>query len=645
MPFQNLSSFITSLRHCGELLETDEPLSIDQEVACLAARACHLPNGGPAVLVKNPIGMDGQPCGVPILMNALGSEKRIGMMAGTKDFNGLETRLSELLETLQTPRKSLIDKLKVLPTLKELSGYFPKYVSSGPCQEVVLRGDKADLNGIPILKTWPKDGGQFVTLPLVFTESPADGKRNCGMYRIQQFESRLAGFHVHTHHTAAEHMREAKRKGDNKIPAAICIGGEPALTFSAVVPLPPGLDEMILAGFLQGRPVKMVKCKTVPLHVPASCDYVIEGHIHIDELKREGPFGDHTGFYSLADDYPTFHVSAITRRAKPTYLATVVGPPPQEDAWMARAIERLFLPILQQTIPEVLDYCLPFCGVAHNLMMVKIRKSYPGQARKVAHAIWGLGQAAFTKVIVIVDQNGPDIHDESAVAKYFLERLDVRSSIEFVIGPTETLDHATRALHLGSKMVIDLSTPMPGDVGTDSQGTGITALSGVDVSTLEPAGAFVPQNELDALADDVSTRHWYEADGAVLVLEVEKSEGFQARKISARFFELAAERRLPIVVVLEAGLVEPNQLEVLVWATLANIDPERDMLFNERAETVNERVVLTRQQGQLVIDAMSKDARDGFQRDWPTVQKHAPEVLEKIAKVFEANGLKMPTGL
>lgn len=642
MPFSDLSSFIDALHKASELLEVNEPLSVDQEIACLADRICKLPNGGPALLVKNPLKINGQPTGVPILMNALGSEKRISMMAGTDGFDGLDSRLRNLLDTLQAPRRTFIDKLKVLPTLKELSSFFPKYVGSGACQEVVQLAENADLSDIPILTTWPEDGGPFITLPLVFTESPKDGKRNCGMYRIQQFGQRIAGFHVHTHHTAAEHMREAKHKSENKLAAAICIGGAPSITFSAVVPLPPGVDEMILAGFLQGKPVKMVQCKTVPLHVPASCDYVIEGYIHIDELRREGPFGDHTGFYSLADDYPTFHVSAITRRAKPTYFATVVGPPPQEDAWMARAIERLFLPVLQQTIPEVTDYRLPFCGVAHNLMLVKINKSYPGQAHKVAHAIWGLGQAAFTKVIIIVDQNGPDIHDEVTVAKYLLDKLDVRHSFEFVIGPTETLDHATRVLHLGSKALIDLSTPMPGDVGTDLQGAGITGLSKLQATTSSESRAFVASTELETLAKAVSQRHWFEADGKVLVLEVEKAQGFQARKIAREFFDLAGERQLPIVIALEPSLTMPNSIEQLVWATLANIDPERDLLFNEVAETINERMQLVRKPGQLFIDAMSKDSRDGFSRDWPTVQKHSPEVLAKIRGILKSNGLEIP---
>jgi 4-hydroxy-3-polyprenylbenzoate decarboxylase len=636
MPFADLPSFIDALRDAGELIEFHEPVSIDQEIACVADRVSKLPGGGKALLFHRPV-LGEREYRAPVLINALGGEKRIGMVCGVDGFDGLRKRLAGLLETLQAPRKTLIEKLQVLPTLKELSGFFPKYAKSGACQEVVQTGDAIDLDEIPILKTWPQDGGRFVTYPLVFTESPKDGKRNCGMYRIQQYDKRTTAFHVHTHHTAAEHMREAKARGENKLPAAICIGGEPAITFSAVVPLPPGLDEMILAGFLQGRPVKMAPCKTVPLHVPASCDYVIEGWIHIDERRREGPFGDHTGFYSLADDYPTFHVSAITQRRDPTYFATVVGPPPQEDAWLTRAIERLFLPLMQQTIPEVIDYRLPFAGVAHNLMLVKIHKSYPGQARKVAHAVWGLGQAAFTKAIVVVDQTGPELTDEEAVAKFVLERLDARNSLEFVLGPTETLDHATRALHFGSKVAIDATQPMAGEPGTESQGTGITGLVGNRQSAIgnrEPAG--VPHLEGIELA-----RSW--TLPGVLVIEIEKARGHQAREIAAELFKRAGDAALPVVVVLPAGLIREGDAQALAWAALANIDPERDLIFNETPLQVDGRWVLKRHPRHLLIDATKKDARDGFVRDWPEMQLHSPEVLARVRQLLGSHGIEMPT--
>jgi len=639
MPYDDLSSFIRALAQAGELVEIHEPAPVDQVIACASDRASKLPLGGPALLFHKPVDAAGKPYGAPVLINALGSEKRIAMVCGVQNFDGLRARLQGLLDTLQAPRRTLIEKLQVLPTLKEISGFFPKYAASGPCQQVVQTGEQVNLDEIPILKTWPQDGGRFVTLPLVFTQSPKDGKRNCGMYRIQQFDRRTTGFHVHTHHTAAEHMREAKAKGQDKLPAAVCIGGAPALTFAAVLPLPPGLDEMILAGLLQDKPVKMVPCKTVPLHVPASCDYVLEGWIHFNKLRREGPFGDHTGFYSLADDYPVFHVSAVTRRKQPTYLATVVGPPPQEDAWITRAIERLFLPLMQQTIPEVIDYHLPFAGVAHNLMLVKIRKHYPGQARKVAHAVWGLGQAAFTKAIAVIDQHGPDIHDEAAVARHVLEQLDVNHGLEFVSGPTETLDHATRALHFGSKVCIDATRPMPGDPGTAREGAGISGLAETHATTAK-SGAIAP--DLSGLPHGTSWR----AGPRAFVIELEKAGGHEPRHLANELFKRAADQPLPLIVILQPGLVAPGDLQALVWATLANIDPERDFIFDEEPVNENGRWRLVRKPGHFAIDATRKDARDGFARAWPDMQLHDPATLRAVRALLSAAGLEMPvTGL
>ncbi|MBX3474600.1 MAG: menaquinone biosynthesis decarboxylase [Planctomycetes bacterium] len=637
MSFEDLTSFINALRDARELVDVRQAVPVDQVIACCADRVSKLPGGGPALLFHQPVSADGRPFAAPVLINALGSEKRLSMVCGVKDFDGLRARLALLLETLQTPRRTLLEKLSVLPTLKEISGFFPKYAGSGPCQQVVQTGDAVNLDEIPILKTWPGDGGRFVTFPLVFTQSPKDGKRNCGMYRIQQFDRNTTGFHVHTHHTAAEHMRQALAMGQDKLPAAVCIGGAPALTFAAILPLPPGLDEMILAGFLQGRPVKMVPCQTVPLQVPASCDYVIEGWIHINERRREGPFGDHTGFYSLADDYPVFHVSAVTRRKHPTYFATVVGPPPQEDAWIARAIERLFLPLLQQTIPEVMDYRLPFAGVAHNLMLVKIHKSYPGQARKVAHAVWGLGQAAFTKVIAVIDQHGPDIHDEAAVARYVLDSLDARHSFEFVLGPTETLDHATRALHFGSKVSIDATRPMAGDPGTGTQGTGITGLAGDPPVSASRPGAAMPD-----LAGLEIAQHWQAAPG-VQVIELSKTRGHQPRELANEVFRRAGQSPLPLVIILQPGLVRKGDLEALAWAALANIDPERDLLFNETPVQVDGRWTLQRVPGHIAVDATRKDARDGFARDWPDMQVHDAATLARTREILAAAGITMPT--
>jgi 4-hydroxy-3-polyprenylbenzoate decarboxylase len=638
--FEDLGAFIDALRDSGELLEFREAVNVDQEIACLADRVSKLPGGGKALLFHRPVGPGGRTYDAPVLINALGSERRLSLVCGVKDFTGLTLRLSTLLTELQAPRRTLIEKLDVLPTLKQLSGFFPKYAKSGPCQEVVKTGDQINLDEVPILKTWPEDGGRFVTFPLVFTESPKDGKRNCGMYRIQQFDKRTTAFHVHTHHTAAEHMRDALAKGEKRLPAAIAIGGAPAITFSAVVPLPPGLDEMIIAGFLQGRPVKMVPCKTVPLHVPASADYVIEGWIHIDELRREGPFGDHTGFYSLADEYPTFHVSAITHRRRPTYFATVVGPPPQEDAWITRAIERLFLPLMKQTIPEVIDYRLPFAGVAHNLMLVKIHKSYPGQARKVAHAVWGLGQAAFTKVIVVIDQNGPEITDEAAVAAHVLKRVDATSSFEFVLGPTETLDHATRALHFGSKVCIDASTPMPGEPGTMGEGSGITGLTELPRESGR-AGRFSAPERGPASMEVAPARAWM-AGEHVFVIEIEKKRPHQARELVNELFARAGDAPLPLIVILPAGLIGKGDVQSLVWAALANIDPERDLMFDERLEEEHGRKRLVRHPRHIAVDATRKTAAEGFQREWPEMQLHSRATLARVRELLAGKGIEMP---
>ncbi|MCC6574988.1 MAG: menaquinone biosynthesis decarboxylase [Planctomycetes bacterium] len=636
VPYADQKSFIAALRSAGELVEIREPVSTDLEIACAAHVVSRLPGGGPALLFSNVTGHK-----VPVLINALGSEKRLSMVCGVRDFEGLRTRLQGLLEQLQTPRKSLIDKLKTLPMLKELSGFFPTYVKRGACHEVVQTGDAVDLSTVPVLKTWPEDGGPFITFPLVFTHSPKDGKRNCGMYRLQIYDKRTTGFHVHTHHTAAEHMREAKRAGKNRLEAAVAIGGAPVITFAAVLPLPPGLDEMILAGFLQGSPVQMVQCKTVNLQVPASADFVIEGYVEIDEKRREGPFGDHTGFYSLADDYPTFHVTAITRRRDPVYFTTVVGPPPQEDCWMGRAIERLFLPLMQQPIPEVLDYRLPYAGVFHNLMLVKIRKSYPGQARKVAHAVWGLGQAMFTKVICVMDETGPDVRDEAAVAKFLIENVDVARDLEFVLGPTETLDHATRALHFGSKLAIDATRKFPGEE-TASIGTPVSdgsyAVRADGGCVFAGTRGSVSADRVDLAGLDVASS-WVAA--GVLVLDIRKQRGYQAREIAKTLFERSGDVPLPLIIVLEQGLVAKDNLQELVWATLANIDPERDLIFDEKPVTdASGRTRIVRHPRRVVIDATTKDARDGFARDWPDKQVYPNAVIERVNGLLAKAGVK-----
>jgi 4-hydroxy-3-polyprenylbenzoate decarboxylase len=381
------------------------------------------------------------------------------MVLGVSSIDEVAGRISGFLE-MQKP-ESWLDKLKMLPKLGELAAMFPKVVSSGPCKQVIER-DGFSLHDFPILHCWPGDGGRFITLPMVFSKN-AEGKRNCGMYRMQVFDSRTTGMHWQKHKQGAEHYRRLAAEGKaTRMPVAVAIGSDPATMYSAILPLPPSIDEMLFAGFLRGSPVEMVKCETSDLEVPANSEIVLEGYLNLGELRREGPFGDHTGFYSLDDDYPVFHVECVTRRKDPVYAATIVGPPPMEDFYMGKAIERIFLPLMRMQLPEVRDICMPAEGVFHNLILVSIRKSYPGQARKVMHAIWGLGQAMFSKCIVVVDED-VDVQNVSEVCWKALNNIDPQRDIEFVTGPVDSLDHASRLPNFGSKMGVDATTKWPSE--------------------------------------------------------------------------------------------------------------------------------------------------------------------------------------
>jgi len=357
---------------------------------------------------------------------------------------------------MQKP-EGLLDKLKMLPKLSALNSMFPKTTSSGPCKEVILRNEFS-LDTFPIMHCWPGDAGRFITLPMVFSKSPETGKRNCGMYRMQVFDQKTTGMHWQKHKQGAEHYRRRFREGNSaRMPVAAAIGSDPATMYSAILPLPPDLDEMMFAGFVRGRPVEMVKCETSDLEVPANSEIVLEGYVNPGELRREGPFGDHTGFYSLDDEYPVFHIECMTYRKNPIYASTIVGPPPMEDFYMGKAIERMFLPLIRMQLPEIRDMCMPAQGIFHNLVLVSIRKSYPGQARKVMHAIWGLGQAMFSKCIVVVDED-VDVQNVTEVAWKALNNIDPQRDIEFVMGPIDSLDHASRMPNYGSKMGVDATS-------------------------------------------------------------------------------------------------------------------------------------------------------------------------------------------
>src|SRR5580658_8296400 len=448
MAYDDLRDFIHALEKHGELKRIPFEVSPHLEITEFADRS--VKTGGPALLFEKPKGSD-----VPVLINAFASAERMQL--------ALEAAPDEIAGLIEMRKpEGLLGKLKMLPKLADLASVFPKSVSSGPCKDVIER-DGFSLDRFPILHCWPQDGGRFITLPMVFSRNPDTGKRNCGCYRLQVYDGRTTGMHWQTHKQGAEHYRRSLSSSKTapgqtkRMEIAVAIGADPATMYSAILPLPPDLDEMMLAGFLRGKSVEMVKCETSDLEVPANAEIVLEGYVELGELRREGPFGDHTGFYSLEDDYPVFHITCITHRAKPIYATTIVGPPPMEDFYMGKAIERIFLPLMRLQLPEVRDICMPAEGIFHNMILISMRKSYPGHARKVMHAIWGLGQAMFSKVIVVVDED-VDVQNVAETAWKALNNIDPERDIQFVMGPVDSLDHSSRLPNYGSKMGIDATT-------------------------------------------------------------------------------------------------------------------------------------------------------------------------------------------
>jgi 4-hydroxy-3-polyprenylbenzoate decarboxylase len=514
LPYTDLRDWISKLDKAGELRRIREAVSPYLEMSEIADRTAKLGRGtpragGPALLFENVTGFPG----AKVLMNQFGSLRRMHLALETDSLDAIADRIRTLIRP-ESPA-SLLDKLKMLPKLAEIGSFFPKVIPAkdAACKEVIRRsvedgGKGIDLTKLPVLTTWPQDGGPFITLPCVVTRDPKSGKRNVGMYRMQVYDGQTTGMHWQRQKNAAEHLRDHLRMATDPAPnpgapfvtaspsrvgdesarvdimaqtsggiapasdpasipsttltkvregrmeVAVAIGTDPATTFAAIVPAPPEVEEYLIAGFLRGKPVELVKAETVDLEVPAHAEYILEGYVNLAELRTEGPFGDHTGFYTMEDQYPVFHVTCITHRRDPIYAATVVGKPPMEDAWMGKAVERIFLPLMQLTLPEIVDVCLPPEAVFHNLMIVSIRKSFPGHARKVMNGIWAMGQAMFTKCVIVVDEDC-DVQDLAEVTLRVANNIDPERDIQFTLGPVDTLDHASRLPNYGSKMGID----------------------------------------------------------------------------------------------------------------------------------------------------------------------------------------------
>ncbi len=450
MAFRDLKEFVQLLRERGELREITVEVDPHLEIAEITDRV--VKHGGPALLFTNVKGHRW-----PVLINTFGTMERMALALGAENIDALASEIGELLEP-KVPA-SLLGKVQtMLPLLKTLGDMVPKTVNSGPCQDVVIT-DSPSLDLLPILQCWPMDGGPYITLPMVFTKHPDLGTRNIGMYRLQKFDGQTLGMHWQRHKGGAQHYRVAEALG-RRLDVAVALGPDPATIYCATAPLPDELDELMLAGFLRRRQVELVKCKTVDLEVPANSQIVLEGYVEPGERRREGPFGDHTGFYSLADDYPVFHLTAITHQKEPIYPTIIVGIPPQEDGPMGKATERLFLPLIKKSVPEIVDMNLPVEGIFHNLAIVSIEKRYPGHARKVMHAIWGLGQLMFTKIVIVVDKEC-NVHDLGEVIWRVGTAIDPKRDVVISEGPTDVLDFAAQMTDWGGKLGIDATTKWP----------------------------------------------------------------------------------------------------------------------------------------------------------------------------------------
>jgi 4-hydroxy-3-polyprenylbenzoate decarboxylase len=518
MATETFGDFVQFLEREGELARVTARVSPSLEIAEISDRMSKSPAphghseldrspaaalGGKALLFENVEGSD-----IPVAINAFGSYWRVNQALGTDNLNALADRVQQLVKP-EIPT-TLMEKMKRLPDLVKMAGFPPKSVRSGICQEVVREGDRADLTRLPIIQCWPLDGdltsgevfdrvaaeraareqtgtGKYITLGGIFTKNPETGDRNIGMYRVQVHGPRLAAMHWHMHHDGARHFRMYQKRGE-RMPLAIVLGGESVLPYSATAPLPPGIEELLFAGFLNGTGIPLVKCRTIDLEVPANAEIVIEGYVDPEQKLLEGPFGDHTGFYSLADWYPAFHVTAITHRKNPIYPTTIVGKPPMEDYFLGKATERVFLPLLKMLIPDIVDYSLPIAGVFHNCAFIKICKEYPFQARRVMHAIWGAGQMAFTKFIVVVDEH-VNVHDEQDVLFHLFSNCDPQRDTEIVRGPVDILDHASPELGAGSKMGFDATVKLPAE---------------------GKVRAWPKELEMDAKTKELVTRRWKE---------------------------------------------------------------------------------------------------------------------------------------
>ena len=604
-----MNLFIEKLEKAGELKRVKQFADPKLEITEITDRISKKTGGGEALLFEN------TGTGFPVLINALGSEKRIAIAFGRDSVFDIEKEIESLFTTLIKSKDTVWDKLKLLPKLKEVSEWMPrKLTRKGVCQEIIM--PEPDLNKLPILHCWPADGGPFVTLPCVHTIDPETGAPNVGMYRMQVFEKNLTGMHWHRHKTGAAHFGKYK-KLSKRMPVTVTLGGDPVYTYAATAPMPENMDEYLLAGFLRKKPVKLVKCVTNDLFVPEDADFVIEGYVDpAEEFIWEGPFGDHTGFYSLADWYPKFHITCITHKKNAVYPATIVGIPPMEDAYIGLATERIFLtPIRLSMIPELKDMHLPVAGVAHNFTVVKIKKSFPGQSVKVMHSLWGAGQMMFNKVLIVTDEE-VNIQNPEDLKSAFIRNFNPEYSFHVSKGPLDVLDHSSQKFAFGSKLGIDLT--MPFDEEKDEA---------VKQDKTPDKNILPDFSQIKEIAKwhDLQQDYGFPA----LLIAVKKDDSFQKSALVNSVLKTSGIENYRIVLLFNKG-ADLTDLFSLFWLLGGNLEPDRDIdiLKSESGCEV------------VFVDATFKtENHDNFKRDWPNVVTMNRETIEKVDKRWAELGL------
>lgn len=611
--YRNLEQFVDALEKAGELIRIKEYVDPKLEITEITDRISKS-NYNKALLFEN-TGYD-----FPVLINSMGSYKRMCMALGVKELDDISKEIETLFKSIAGPKEGILDKLKMLPMLGQISSWMPKIISGkGECQDIVLKDP--DITKLPVMTCWPEDGGPFITLPVINTKDPVTGIRNVGMYRMQVFGPKLTGMHWHKHKVSASHFNEYKKLG-KKMPVAVVLGGDPVYTYAATAPLPPNIDEYMLAGFLRKKKVELVKCVTLTkesygqdMHVPADADFVIEGYVDpSDELIWEGPFGDHTGYYSLADWYPKFHITCITHKRNAIYPSTIVGIPPQEDAWIGKATERIFLsPIKMSMIPEILDMELPIEGVFHNLTIVKIKKEYAGQAQKVMNAMWGAGQMMFNKILIVVDEK-INIQNYIDVARAISEHVDPANDFYFSQGPMDVLDHSCSKFAFGGKMCVDATTKLPEEITGSKFKVQSLKLDEKNLKSKFP--------EITSIYDGLLQR-----DISILFVSVKKNRKNHIRELNEQLFSLPDFSNIKIIVYVE-HTVDSTDVADVVWRFANNIDAKRDSYV---VAAKNENDI-----SHIGLDGTRKTKElDNFLRDWPNILCSNESTIKAIDNKWE----------